>query len=146
MTKDNQFLKLTVQNDLKSLTEISEFIRSNMTGMGICHDKIAEVQIAVDEAFTNIIQHSRPIYNNRNAGSIEITCLKSRENFQIKIKNYGEPFDPISAEINPDLTTDLIERKVGGLGIHFIKNLLDDLKYEYFEPGGYEVLTMVKVV
>ncbi len=143
MQNENNLLQLNVPNKLESLTVISKFLNKNMKSLGIGIDKIAEVQIAVDEAFTNMIQYSEAKNSKKN---IEINCKRSNGHFRIELKNYGNPFNPITTKIAPDLTSNLDERFIGGLGIHFIKNLIDDLRYEYSELGGYEILTMIKYV
>jgi len=143
MSIENQVSQLSVPGNLESLTKISEFLNEEMKKLGIDKNKVSEVQIAVDEAFTNMIQHSNSENHKRN---IEIYCNRSNGYFKVEIKNYGEPFDPITADIKPDLTSNLDKRFIGGLGIHFIKNLMDDLKYAYSEMEGYEILTMIKYV
>jgi serine/threonine-protein kinase RsbW len=100
--------------------------------------KVFEVQMAVDEACTNIIKYGYA----REKGTIEISCLRWDEDVVVVIKDTGTPFDPTSVQ-PPDLDAGLEERKIGGLGVYFMKTLMDEVKYEY--KDGKNVLRLVVI-
>ncbi len=93
--------------------------------------------MAVDEACTNIILHG---YGN-DKGKIIIKCLKDGKKILIVIEDWGRSWDPESVK-KPDLSTDLEERKIGGLGIHFMKTFMDEVTFT--EENGKNILTMLK--
>src|SRR5688500_8344754 len=104
-------------------------------------ETIFDVNVAVDEACTNIIEHA---YSPDEDGTIEIRCKLLGENkCAVLIKDHGKPFDQ-SRRVQVDTTSSLEERKPGGLGLFFIRALVDEIYYEY--KDGYEILTMVKLV
>ena len=99
-----------------------------------------EVQAAVDEACTNIIKYA---YGEAR-GIITITCSTRDNNFMVSIKDKGKPFNPSSVPL-PDLKADVNHRKIGGLGIYLMRNLMDDVTYD-FDPKSGNTLVMKKII
>jgi len=128
--------ELKIEGKLENLSLIGDFIGDSMREFGLDNRKIFNVQMAVDEACTNIIEYG---YANE-VGTIDIACWRKGEEIVVVIKDGGKPFDPTAAQ-PPDLNTSLEERKAGGLGIYFMKTLMDGVRYEFKE--GKNVLTMV---
>ena len=130
--------ELEIEGKLENLSLIGDFIGDTMRSFGLDNHKIFDVQMAVDEACTNIIEYG---YANANeVGTIDIACQRKGEEIVVVIKDRGKPFDPTSVQ-PPDLNASLEERKTGGLGIYFMKKLMDEVKYEF--KDGKNVLTMV---
>ena len=131
--------QIKVLNKLQNIPEIAKFIDSSLKQFGMKEDRIFDVNVAVDEACTNIIEHA---YAPDEEGTIEIRCKMLDENkAAVLIKDDGKPFNQaLSVEV--DTSAHLDERKRGGLGLFFIRELLDEVYYE--SRDGYEVLTMVK--
>lgn len=128
--------ELKIEGKLENLAIIGDFITNAMSEFGLDGQKIFGVQLAVDEACTNIIEYG---YANE-VGMIDIACQRRGEEIVVVIKDEGKPFDPTSVQ-PPDLNASLEERKTGGLGIYFMKTLMDEVRYEFKE--GKNVLTMV---
>jgi anti-sigma regulatory factor (Ser/Thr protein kinase) len=81
-------------------------------------------------------------YSPDEEGSIEIQCKLLNENkAAVLIKDQGKPFDQ-SKHPAVDTTSNLEDRRQGGLGLYFIRELVDEIYYEY--KDGFEILTMVK--
>jgi serine phosphatase RsbU (regulator of sigma subunit)/putative methionine-R-sulfoxide reductase with GAF domain/anti-sigma regulatory factor (Ser/Thr protein kinase) len=99
------------------------------------------VELAVDEACTNIIEHA---YQGENRGNIECTCESNNECLTIVIRDHGQPFDP-STVAAPDLNANIDNRVVGGLGVFLMKKLMDEVRFEPMGESG-NVLTMVKLL
>ncbi len=137
MMRSNRF-EIKVEGGLENLPTIGDFITRVMTQMGAEEGDIFKVQLAVDEACTNIIQHA---YSGKG-GIIAISCELQDSDFVITLRDGGRPFDPNSVP-PPDLQADLDERKVGGLGIYWMRKLMDDVSYNSDPEKGNE-LTMRK--
>ncbi len=142
MVDSYQPVSLSVSNKLENLCLISDFIRKTMTAWELDEKMIFEVHLAVDEACTNIIQYAYP---DDQEGEIDIVCTLTPKSFVITIKDYGQPFDPLTLE-DPAVDQSLEERDIGGLGVYFMKQLMDELHYHFMEVDGYEMLTMVKYI
>jgi serine/threonine-protein kinase RsbW len=120
--------ELTVYSKLENLARISEFMIETMKHYNIHNSKdIFAVQLSVDEACTNIIKHA---YSNKNEGVIVIRCMLSipGNNFIVNIMDWGKAFDPTITP-KPDTECSLNERKIGGLGIFFMRKFMDEVKY-----------------
>lgn len=131
--------ELEVEAKLENLAVISDFIVDSMRNFGFAERKICDVQLAVDEACSNIIKYGYP-NTQEDVGLITIICSTRGNEVVIVIRDRGTPFDPTTAQ-PPDLTANWEERAIGGLGIHFMKTLVDELTYEYRD--GKNVLTML---
>ncbi len=135
--KSNQ-LELKVEAKLENLAVIGDFITEAMKQLGRDQETF-QVQLAVDEACTNIIQHA---YSGDSEKPIRILCLISGNDLVIQIRDWGEPFDPDSVP-QPDIESELFERKLGGFGVFLIRQMMHEVKY-VFHAGGYNELTMTK--
>jgi len=92
---------------------------------GVTDNKVTEIEIALEEVLVNIVNYA---YQDR-IGNVKVSCKIDDENrFIIEVEDTGPPFDVLSVE-QPDLSEKISERRIGGLGIHMIKNLMKDVKY-----------------
>ena len=135
--KEDRF-ELEVDNRLENLSIISDFIGKAMRQVGAEERIIAQVQLAVDEACTNIIMYA---YSG-GKGTIRLGLELAGNNLIVNIKDRGEPFDPTSVP-PPDLEADLNKRRIGGLGMYFMKKVMDEVSYS-FDPEEGNKLTMRK--
>jgi serine phosphatase RsbU (regulator of sigma subunit)/putative methionine-R-sulfoxide reductase with GAF domain/anti-sigma regulatory factor (Ser/Thr protein kinase) len=123
----------------EQLEAIREFAAEAAKDAGMDEGDIYAVELAIDEACTNIIEHA---YEGQDGGDIECTCDTDGICLTVVIRDHGKPFDP-STVAEPDLEADLESRRVGGLGIFLIKQLMDEVHFEPLGEAG-NVLTMVK--
>ncbi len=136
-TKGNQ-LELKVKAKLENLAVIGKFVAEAMKQFGVEQDTF-QVQLAVDEACTNIIQHA---YSGESEKLIRILCSMSGNDLVIKIRDWGKPFDPDSVS-PPDTESELFERELGGLGIFLMRKVMDEVRY-VFHARRYNELIMIK--
>jgi serine/threonine-protein kinase RsbW len=122
-----------------SLAAVSEFVTRAAEAAGLDARAVYAVQLAVDEACTNIIEHA---YGGEGRGDLECTCRVNENGLTVILRDYGRPFDPTSVP-EPDLYASLEDRKVRGLGLYFIRQLMDQVHFEFTANSG-NVLTMVK--
>lgn len=122
-----------------SLSEISEFVTRAAREAGLDEDAISAVQLAVDEACSNIIEHA---YGGEDRGEIECTCHINAEGLTVVLRDKGRPFDPAQVP-EPDPHPDLKRCAVGGLGLHFMRKMMDEVRFE-FTPDTGNILIMTK--
>ncbi len=101
---------------------------------------VYNVQLAADEAASNIIEHA---YEGVPDGSIEVSTQVTREALTITLRDQGKYFDA-SAVADPDIDSALDDRAIGGLGLFFMRKLMDQVSFES-QPGQGNLLTMVKL-
>jgi serine phosphatase RsbU (regulator of sigma subunit)/putative methionine-R-sulfoxide reductase with GAF domain/anti-sigma regulatory factor (Ser/Thr protein kinase) len=121
------------------LDSIREFAIQAARDAGMDDSETYAVELSVDEACTNIIEHA---YQGENRGDIECTCESNEVCLTFVIRDHGKPFDP-STVVTPDLNADIDNRAVGGLGVFLMKQLMDDVHFEPLGEAG-NVLTMLK--
>jgi serine/threonine-protein kinase RsbW len=109
-----------------------------MKESGFGQRDVLEVQLAVEEACTNIILHA---YEGR-AGFLCVFVRVEENRLKIMIEDDGPPFDPTAHTTLHGLTHDDIERPVGGWGIGLIRAFIDEITYE--RRLGKNILCLVK--
>jgi serine/threonine-protein kinase RsbW len=132
----------TVRFDAKFefLDEIREFVGAAARAGGFNEREIYNIQLAADEAASNIIEHA---YEGIRGGTIEVSCDVKNGVMTIILVDHGKPFDPSEIPA-PDLTSDLSERKIGGLGIYLMRKLMDEVHYQAEPAKNRNTLTMIK--
>lgn len=121
------------------LDEIREFVGGIAEAGGFSPKDIYSIQLAADEAASNIIEHA---YAGVPDGEVEIACGLRGDALVITMHDHGIPFDPSKVK-EPNLTADLSERQIGGLGIYLMRKLMDEVVYEQGREAG-NLLTLVK--
>src|SRR5262245_28888945 len=132
---------ITVPATLDSLALISEFITNATTHVGLDDHAAWQVQLAVDEAATNIIQHG---YEDAKRGDIELAWRLDGDELVVTLRDYGRRFNPDDVPA-PDITSPLEERQAGGLGLYIMSRLMDTVRFDFDDAQG-NLLTMVKRV
>jgi serine/threonine-protein kinase RsbW len=131
---------LQVPSSTENLALIREFVTSTARQAGFDASEIAKLELAVDEACANVIEHA---YGGQdNTKEVIVRASFNNETLSIDIEDTGRGFDPES--IKPEELEQLIsKRKTGGLGMRLMKTLMDEVRYE-IEPGKKNALHMVK--
>ncbi len=99
---------------------------------------LLEINLALDEIFTNIVSYGFP---DKGDHLIEIALSYGNHRVFIKVVDDGCPFDPLKSKC-PDIRCSLVKRKIGGLGIHLAKKIMD--RFSYRREAGKNILTMEK--
>ena len=98
------------------------------------------INLALEEAVTNVMLYAYP---GRDDGKVIVECAKVNNRLIFTITDSGIPFDPTQQkEVNVTLSAE--ERAIGGLGIHLVRQLMDEVRYRREEEKN--VLTLVKKV
>jgi serine/threonine-protein kinase RsbW len=129
---------VTFPGRFDSLGAIAEFAARAAKAAGMDSQTVYAVQLAVDEACANIIEHA---YGGEGGGEIECTCEVSPARLRLVLRDSGRSFDPASIP-PPDLDSELEQRQVGGLGLFLIHKIMDEVRFEFGEGGN--TLTLVK--
>jgi serine/threonine-protein kinase RsbW len=133
----NQASTLTIRSDLGEIPRVSAAIEDLMTVQAFDAEEILDTQLAVEEAITNIIVHGYP----PGQGDITITCRAAPKNIEVRIEDSAAPFNPLSLP-DPDLSGEVEDRKIGGLGVFLIRQVMDGISYR--RENGKNILTLEK--
>jgi len=124
---------------LECLGEVCDFVTHCAKECNLNETQVYAVQLAVDEAATNIIEHA---YKGHTTEDIEITCEVVPEGFQVVLRDHGQAFDPASIP-KPLLNVPLEELRSRGLGVFLMRRMMDVVEYE-FSPESGNTLKMIK--
>ncbi|MDO9680744.1 MAG: ATP-binding protein [Bacteroidales bacterium] len=138
MDNHNNQKSLLVNNKIDELTRVALFLDELGTSWGLHDSLVANLNLVIEEALTNIILYG---YNDSDNHIIEILLTRGDGQISITIKDDGLEFDPTKMR-DPDTTLSVEERPVGGLGIFLIKQIMD--KVQYMREGKINYLILTK--
>lgn len=120
------------------MDEIREFVAQVAREGGFTEKEVYSLQLAADEAASNIIEHA---YAGISNADIDITCDMQGDTLIITMWDTGKSFNPAKVK-QPNLKADLSDRQIGGLGVYLMRKLMDEVRYESSSEGN--LLTMTK--
>ena len=109
---------------LENLNQVIEFVEEAADRFELATKKKFGLLVAVEEAFVNVCHYAYPDTD----GDVSIACGTDNGAFVVEITDSGTPFDILSLP-EPDTTSDIMDRQIGGLGVHFIRTLTDQVNY-----------------
>lgn len=126
--------KLKLTPTLEAIDEVTSFVEQELEAADISMKVIAQLNIAVDEIFSNIAR-----YSGANDATVGVTVDEGL--VTLRFADNGRPYDP-TEKPDPDTTLSVEERDIGGLGIFMVKKSMDTVDYEYND--GLNILTLTK--
>ena len=112
----------------ESFSELLAFVMGGARAANLSEDNLWKLELAVEELVTNVIRHG---YAPGESASVRVGYgVSFSGDFSVQIRSGGVAFNPLLAEA-PDLTLDVAQRGVGGLGIHLVKTVTDQIDYQH---------------
>ena len=127
--------RLTLPVSAESAAAANAFPEEVLTRLGCPLDAVTKINIAVDEIFSNIVK-----YSGGREVTIECGAVGS-DTAVVRFTDDGRPYDPLQMP-EPDTSKPIDEREAGGLGIYLVKQMMDNLSYEYRDNKN--ILTVEK--
>ena len=134
VNKGETMRKISIVPSQSSQPEACAFFEDILAGHNIPEKIIFQINIAVDEIFSNIAQYS-------GATSATLGCEITDHKILLRFADNGRPYDP-TEQPEPDTTLSAEDRSIGGLGIYMVKKTMDAVVYEY--QNGFNILTIEK--
>ena len=131
-------LLLKVKSDRKELERVSAAIKALGVDEDWSSDILFRVDLVMDELVVNIMDYG---YDDSDH-EIDITFTSEEDAVTIEITDEGRSFDPLNDAPEPDLTSPIEERRIGGLGVYLARTMMDELVY--LREGDRNHLTLVK--
>lgn len=122
-----------------SLESISNYIEKAANEAGLDQKATYAVQLAVDEACCNIIDHA---YGGEGIGDIQCTVQVGKDELTVILVDHGRPYSPENVP-SPKLNQPLSKVKSRGVGLYLIRKMMDKVSYRS-TPEATNILTMVK--
>ena len=130
--------RLVLQNDIRQISRLPGFIGKVTEGMGLTPECTDNLNLAVEEAATNVILYAYP---EGTGGTLDIDAQVDGKRLTFILSDSGKEFDPTARE-EVNISAGIDDRPVGGLGIHLVKTLMDSVRYE--RKDGRNILTLTK--
>lgn len=125
-----------VARRMDSLTVLVDFVREFLAAEEMSREAAFDIDLVIEELFTNLVRHSR------GDGDVEVQLARAPGEIRITIRAAEpSPFDPTAApRVNPNVPIE--QRRAGGLGIHFVRQLCSVFRYEWTDGVGTTLVMM----
>lgn len=132
--------ELTTKANVECLDTVTSFIDEELESLGCPPKAQIQIDVAIDEIFSNIAYYA---YEDGN-GLVTVQIEKGEDSPGVNITfiDSGTPYDPLKRE-DPDTTLSASDRQIGGLGIFIVKKTMDSVIYEY--KDGHNILRIFKL-
>lgn len=138
MPRKNVSIKL--KNRISELNRLGQKLQAFGASVGLSKKCVFQINLAVDELFTNIVKYG---FADDNLHYIAVVLSHENGRISIRVEDNGIPFDP-AAKQTSELKDPLEHCKIGGLGLHLVKKIMDDIAYE--RSGEKNVITLIKYI
>ena len=130
---------LLIANELDELQKVNAAIEELAEEENWSPDVTFQIGLAVEELGVNIVNYG---YEDDKDHEIRIVISSEDEAITIEIEDDGHAFNPLSDAPAPDLDAEVEDRTVGGLGIHLVRTMMDEVHYQ--RQQNKNRLTLVK--
>lgn len=135
-----QISAIVMRNDIQQIPTLAEWVEA----LNVPAELNMPINLALEEIVTNVMMYAYP---NKKDGKVFVEYNekddRSGKQLIFTVSDSGIPFDPTKQE-EADITLSAEERAIGGLGIHLVRQLMDDIRYERVD--GKNILTLIKHV
>ena len=129
---------LVLPNDTQEVPRLNDFVAEVCEAVGLDSIVAMQVKLAIEEAVVNVMKYAYP---QGTRGDVTIEAVSNDVRLKFTIIDSGKPFDPtVLPEV--DTTLPAKERRIGGLGIHIVRQFMDSINYE--RSGNLNILAIRK--
>ncbi len=122
---------------MEHLSRLLEFLRGHIHDGRFDEATAGKLELAAEEMLMNVVSYAYP----GSSGTVSLTAGENDTGaFFIEIGDHGIPFDPLAAP-EADTTASIEDRAIGGLGIHFMRKVVDYARYR--RENGRNILTLI---
>jgi anti-sigma regulatory factor (Ser/Thr protein kinase) len=125
--------EITLDSDIAELEQLKTFVDKFCEIESLSEEICYHLQIVLEELILNAMKYGQC---EPAKGSIQLSIKRQGNDVLAVLSDNGIPFNPLEAA-PPDLISDVVDRQVGGLGIHLVRNLVHSLRYERRDGRNY---------
>ncbi len=118
--------RIVIKNHLPEIAAVNEKFEAFAEKLSIPMPITMKFYVIFDELLSNIMSYA---YRDNREHDIDVRMALVGKRLTVTITDDGVPFNPLSVEA-PDTDLSLEDRDPGGLGIHLVRNLVDDMSYQ----------------
>lgn len=143
MFPPKEVVEIRLPNQLKYLSTVADFLKSVCQNQEVPSKDIENILLAVDEASTNVIKYA---YQVGPINYFKVRVSVDRELVQIDLLDQGKRFNPLEIPLldMKDITEDGKEKNIG-LGVYFMKKVMDDIRYHYSPNEGNHLILIKRI-
>ena len=131
---------IVLPNDIQEVPKLTDFVGEVCEEMGFDEMTTKQMKLAIEEAVVNVMNYAYP---SGQRGDVTIEAASNDTRLKFTIIDSGKPFDP-TVQADVDTTLPASERRIGGLGIHLVRQIMDSINYERMD--SLNILTLRKNV
>ena len=131
---------IVLPNDIQEVPKLTDFVGEVCEEMGFDEMTTKQMKLAIEEAVVNVMNYAYP---PGQRGDVTIEAASNDTRLKFTIIDSGKPFDP-TVHADVDTTLPASERRIGGLGIHLVRQIMDSINYERVD--SLNILTLRKNV
>lgn len=132
-------IDLQLRNDSGEIRQLASALEYLAGLSNIPSKALFRLNLALDELLTNTISYGYP---EPREGRISVQLRHSGDRIEIRLADDAIPFDPFSLP-PPDLDADIDDRPIGGLGVHLVRTLMDEARYQRDRDENVVTLTLL---
>lgn len=137
---DNVFTR-SLSNRLEEIADLAGALEEWASDVHVPRAAISAVNLMLDELITNVVLYG---YAATQRGEITVHVGHAPGRLDVELRDHAPPFNPLKAA-EPDLLAEIEDRAIGGLGVHFVRQLADEVTYERVNEGGRDA-NIVRIV
>ena len=130
-------MRLKLPNEIGQISQLPGFVEEAVKAAGLDQDIVPSLNLALEEAVTNVIDYAYPA---GTLGKVELRADITPGNLTFTLIDSGVAFDP-TARGEVDVNASVEDRQIGGLGIHLVRQIMDEVKYERVDDKNVLKLT-----
>lgn len=131
-------LSLVLRNETKELERMAEEVSAWCRANDISESVEFQVNLTLDEIVSNVIRHG---WKDGGEHQLNVRIFLLKDELKLEVEDDATPFNPLEVP-PPDVSRPIEERPIGGLGIHLVRQIMDELDYRQFD--GKNLLIMKK--
>ena len=120
-------LEISVANDREAIPEIVAAVTGLIEENGLAPEIAYALELAIDELVTNAISYGYP---DGGSGKVTVEVSIDSDRVVLIVRDDGIAFDPLAQAPEPTLEGDVEDRPIGGLGLHLVEAMMDEVAYE----------------
>lgn len=131
---------IALDNDIRQIPRLTEYVEGVARQAGLDAASSLHVALALEEAVANVMRYAYP---EGKKGQVQVEAEAEDGLLRFVVSDQGVPFDPTAAP-SVDVSAPLEKREVGGLGIHLVRQIMEEVRYR--REGGWNRLTLTKKI
>jgi anti-sigma regulatory factor (Ser/Thr protein kinase) len=130
---------LNIPSEIDALAQLADFTQDLAAAGELTSARAYGLRLAADELATNVIVHG---YGEGNPGVLTIDGGVDQESVWLRLIDSAPPFDPNTQSPPADVQTPLRERRPGGLGLHLVRSVVDEFRYEFVDGQNRQTIVI----